>query len=173
MYAFAFVSTIFFGHLSDRFQIRGPLAIGLLCIAMIGYIILIADTTSLVTRYAGLCIIGVGIYPCVPIILTWSNVNIIGFTQRATAAAGINMIAQIIGVVVNLLFNTPPYYITGISVVLALIGVAMLASLSAVFWLRLQNKRKREAQHTTEVEDKREMSIEEIGNEHPDFFYTI
>lgn len=173
MYSVAFVSTIFFGHLSDRYQIRGPLVVGLMVVAMVGYIILIADTTSLVARYAALCIIGFGIYPCVPIILTWANVNIIGFTHRAAAAAGINMVGQVIGIVVNLLFNTPPYYITGIAVVLGLLALSALSSMTAIIWLHVQNKKKKEAQQTEGIENMREMSIEDIGNDHPDFFYTL
>ncbi|GAB5593554.1 hypothetical protein Unana1_08454 [Umbelopsis nana] len=36
VYAVAFVSTIVFGYLSDRYQVRGPLAISLSAIAMVG-----------------------------------------------------------------------------------------------------------------------------------------
>jgi sugar phosphate permease len=36
VYAVAFVSTIVFGYLSDRYQVRGPLAISLSAITMVG-----------------------------------------------------------------------------------------------------------------------------------------
>ncbi|KAJ2963133.1 hypothetical protein NQZ79_g1797 [Umbelopsis isabellina] len=173
VYAVAFVSTIFFGRLSDRLQIRGPLVVCLTTVALVGYIILLAVRTSVVGRYIALCIIAVGIYPSVPIVLTWTNVNIIGYTRRATAAAAVNMIAQVFGVIANLLFTAPPYYTSGIAFVVAAMGVAMITELVAIFWLRAQNKKKRKVHHTPEAEQQREKSYEDLGNAHPDFIFTI
>lgn len=173
VYVVAFVSTIFFGHMSDRFQLRGPILVGLAVVALVGYIILLAVRTVIVARYVALCIIALGIYPCIPIVLTWTNVNIIGFTRRATAAAGINMIAQLFGVIANLLFTTPPYYVGGISFVIAAIFVCIVSSLICIFMLRAKNKRKRAAQDSPEAASQRDRSYEDLGNAHPDFFYTI
>lgn len=173
VYAVAFVSTIFFGRLSDRLQIRGPLAVCLTTIALVGYILLLAVRTSVVGRYIALCIIAAGMYPSVPIVLTWTNVNIIGYTRRATAAATVNMIAQVFGVIANLLFTKPPYYTSGIAFVVAAMGVAMITELIAIFWLKAQNKKKREALFTPEAEQQREKSYEVLGNAHPDFLFTV
>ncbi|KAI8583857.1 hypothetical protein K450DRAFT_169011 [Umbelopsis ramanniana AG] len=173
VYAVAFVSTIFFGHLSDRLQIRGPLVVCLTAFAVVGYLIVLIVRTSDITRYIGLCLIALGIYPCVPIILTWSNVNIIGFTRRATAISTINMVAQVFAIVANLLFTEPPYYVNGIAFVLAFMFLSMSSSLIGIFYLRSQNKKKRAAQNTPEASVNRDKSFEEIGNAHPDFFFTL
>ncbi|KAG2180009.1 hypothetical protein INT43_003796 [Umbelopsis isabellina] len=140
---------------------------------MTGYILLLAVRASVVGRYVALCIIAAGMYPSVPIVLTWTNVNIIGYTRRATAAAAVNMIAQVFGVVANLLFTKPPYYTSGIAFVVAAMGVAVITELIAIFWLRAQNKKKRVAHATPEAEQQREKSYEDLGNAHPDFFFTI
>jgi MFS family permease len=173
VYAVAFVSTLFFGHLSDRLQVRGPLVVCLTAFALVGYLILLIVRTSNMARYIGLCFIALGMYPCVPIVLTWSNVNIIGFTRRATAIATINMVAQVFGVIANLLYTSPPYYVNGIAFVIAFMFLAMLSSLTGIFYLHFQNKKKRSAQNTPEASMQREKSFEEIGSAHPDFFFTL
>lgn len=58
----------------------------------------------------------------------------------------------------------------------AALGMSILMLLSAIglrFYLSYLNKKKRANQFTEEAALLREKSIEELGDHHPDFFYTL
>ncbi|GAB5587371.1 hypothetical protein Unana1_02271 [Umbelopsis nana] len=169
----AFISTIFFGYLSDRLQKRGSLLLVLSAIAMAGYIMLLAERNSQPVRYAATCLVAIGIYPCVTIALTWLNVNIIGYTRRAVTLASVNMLGDAFTLVVTLLFNTPPLYILGNAFVLGTVAVLFVSTATAMLLMSRLNKAKAAIASTAEAALLREKSIEEIGNDHPDFYYTI
>jgi hypothetical protein len=73
-----------FGILSDRLRLRGPLVMLCALLAIIGYTMLY--TTSPAEHpgvgYAGTILAAAGVYPTVPLMLTWSSGNAGGSLKK-------------------------------------------------------------------------------------------
>jgi hypothetical protein len=96
IYVVAFLSVIIFTYSSDRKKERGYHLALLSFMATIGYGLLVLTRNSPVGgRYASLMICTAGVYGYVPVMLSWSGVNIGGHTKRAVAIALIVSIGQI------------------------------------------------------------------------------
>lgn len=85
-YAVAFVLTIAVAILSERIRRRAPFIIGSSVLAIIGYIILLAQDRAGVS-YLGTIFAAAGIYPATAIVLSWPANNVSGQTKRAIANA--------------------------------------------------------------------------------------
>ena len=109
------------------------------------------------------------------IALTWIAVNTRNFTHRATASAVTNALAQSIVAGVIQTFKTPPYYFEGLHIVLSLVILIIPTAVFGSVYVRWINQRKREAitSNTPEILALRAKSMEELGSDHPDFFYEL
>lgn len=175
VYAAAWATTIGFGILSDKFQRRGFFIAGSATMAMVGYIMLIATKPSqLAARYTGICLAAAGQFPTTNIILVWNACNTRNFTHRATAGTLVAMIAQAAALGGTQGFDTPPRYLKGNAVVLAVTCIMPPTALGMSWYYNRLNQRKaaarRDGDHTIVG---RIGSFEELGNDHPDFVYSI
>ena len=175
VYAVAFVSTLLFTYLSDRTHMRGPWLAFLATVSLIGYGLLAGVKHDNKARYAGTCLAGLGMYPSVMIIVTWLAVNTRNYTHRATASAVTNIIAQSLTAGVVTTFNTPPYYLKGLHIVIVFVALMIPTAATGSLYVKWKNAKKRQAllSNTAEVRALREKSFEELGSEHPDFFYEF
>lgn len=173
VYVVGCVSILLFGYLSDKTQKRGIWIVLLSFISMLGYILLVAIPNNQAARYAGICLAAAGQYPTGVLVLTWSAVNLRGFTERAMATAVIGMAGQVIGLAGVQAFTTPPYYTKGNIMVLVLVALIPLLASWSVWYINAQNQRKRVAQSLPETDELRQKSFEELGSDHPEFFYQL
>lgn len=97
-YAVAAVVTIGAGFLSDRLQRRGILTLGFSTLGMIGYLMLLVSTNTNV-QYAGLFLAASGVYPLIPLIISWTANNSGGSTKKATATGIIISVGNAGGIV--------------------------------------------------------------------------
>lgn len=170
VYACAFVLTIAFGFIADRYGRRG------LCIAMsssfslLGYIMLIASKNPGV-RYAGVCIASAGQYPIPSLSLGWLAFNTRSWTHRVTAGTLVPMIGQAAALAGLQGFDTPPFYLKGNSVALAVVCVMPPVALLTSWYYARENRKKDARMHTAETALQRQKSLEELGHKHPDFRY--
>jgi hypothetical protein len=82
VYCCAAVATLISGFLSNKYAKRGLMLVSAFSIAAMGWIFLLAGASTGV-RFAGTCLIGMGVYPSVILTLIWANVmNVIGYTKR-------------------------------------------------------------------------------------------
>ncbi|KAF7574307.1 UhpC, Sugar phosphate permease [Pyrenophora tritici-repentis] len=89
-YAVATLFTIFWAILSERYARRALFILATTTVAIIGYIILLANTDPKARpgiSYLGTFFAAVGIYPSVALVLCWPAINVSGQTKRATANA--------------------------------------------------------------------------------------
>lgn len=107
VYACALVSTLSFGYLADKTQKRGIYVIICALVAIIGYILLLTLRDHR-ARLAGACIVIMGVFPTIPVILTWSLLSIAGYTKRAASVAMINVVSQLFAISGNQAYNDPP-----------------------------------------------------------------
>lgn len=80
------ITTIVSGILSDKYRARGPFILAASVTSLAGYLTLIT-TSSPGAGYAGVMLVGLGVYPCVACILAWTGGNFGGETKKAVVIA--------------------------------------------------------------------------------------
>src|ERR1700761_5807767 len=93
------------------------------------------------------------------------------FLSRAASLAVMNMVGQAFSIAGSRVFDSPPTYLKGKIFALALSLVGILVASCLMLYLKWQNAKKRREQFTDAVQEKRQMSLEDIFEQHPDFFY--
>ncbi|TLD11714.1 hypothetical protein PspLS_11790 [Pyricularia sp. CBS 133598] len=87
-YAFAFITTLTVASLSEKYRRRALPIAGSAALAIVGYIILLANTNPVArpgVSYLGTFLAAGGIYPAVALVLSWPAINVSGQTKRAVA----------------------------------------------------------------------------------------
>ncbi|KAF6812032.1 major facilitator superfamily transporter [Colletotrichum musicola] len=160
--------------LSDRHQRRGLYCVLFGSLSVVGYGVLISDTSSGV-HYFGCFLVAAGLYVVVGLPLAWLPNNSPRYGKRTTASGMQLTIGNCSGVMSSFIYQAidRPRYIRGHAVTLSMVGMATCMYGFMWFWYWRLNKQ-REAGH---VEDKhRDLSddeLAELGDESPRFRYTI
>ncbi|KAJ9643658.1 hypothetical protein H2204_001803 [Knufia peltigerae] len=174
VFACAVTSILIFGFASDRTRHRGGFLVTAYAITAVGWIILlVAGVEHKKLAFGGTFVIAVGTYPTVILSLGWLNSNIIGFTKRAASLAAINMVGQSFSIAGSMVFDSPPTYRKGKIFALSFALLGMLVAALLMGYLHVQNHKKRQNQHTPDARERRRMDLEEICEDHPDFFYWL
>ena len=85
----------------------------------------------------------------------------------------INIVAHLISLGGQQAFIDPPLYHQGETVALAVVLVTAALTGVLMLYFRWINAKKRREQHSEEAEKLRALSVDEIGNKHPDFFFSF
>ncbi|RYP46677.1 hypothetical protein DL768_007149 [Monosporascus sp. mg162] len=170
VYAVTFVGILVSCYASDRLRLRGVVIMFDSALACVGLVLLLTITHN-AGRFVAACITMAGVYPIVVICLTWTATNHPGYTYRASAAALINVFSQAVAIAGNKSYNDPPYYRTGLGASLGMVAMCGVVAGFLDWHLKRLNAKKRREQHTPEAEALRQLSIDEVGNKHPDFFF--
>jgi len=158
-YAFAFLTTLGVAILSERLHKRAIFIIGSAFFAVIGYIILLANTDPIArpgVSYAGTFFAAGGIFPATALSLSWPAINVSGQTKRAVANAMQISIGNLGAVLGTQLYrqNDGPRYIVGHSFALAYLVGNAAVSATLYFVLKRENKRR----------DAITPEVQEVGN---------
>ena len=92
---------------------------------------------------------------------------------RATTLALLVMIGQAMSIASAQVYSDAPYYIRGNSFSLTFTVLGAILTGVFVWYLARKNAAKSANQRSDEAGAKRSMNIEEIQDEHPDFFYYL
>lgn len=172
VYVCGTVTTLFAGWISDKINRRGiPLMISL-CVMVVGYVMLLV-TSSLQARFAATCLLAMGGFPTVVLTLMWMVVNIVGYTKRGTTLALMNIVGQVCGIGGNQAYSDPPLYHKGHGASLGAVGGSLLVCAIIYGYLTWLNKEKKRKQWGEKAAKLRDVSYDIIGDDHPDFFYTL
>jgi hypothetical protein len=171
-YAVSFVSILVLCRLSDLSRLRGVWVLGCCLVTAIGYIVLIT-TTNLAGRLVATCLITAGASAPGTICFAWMASANVGYTFRGSAVALINIVAVLVSLGGQQAFIDPPLYHRGETVALAVALVTAALTAVLMLYFRWLNAKKRREQHSEKVETLRVFSIDEIGNKHPDFFFSF
>jgi nitrate/nitrite transporter NarK len=149
-YALATILTVAYAVVSERYSRRGPFILFSTTIAIIGYIILLTNTSPTSkpgVSYVGVFFAAAGIYPSVALALSWPAVNVSGQTKRATANAMQITIGNVGAVIGTQLYRPTgaPRYVVGHGTALGYL-VGNLVVVSVIWWVhaRINKKRDRE-----------------------------
>jgi len=173
IYVVACFAVVSFTYSSDRKKERGYHLALLAFMAMIGYGLLVLTRHSPPgVRYVSLMICTSGTYGYVPVMLSWSGVNIGGHTKRGVAIALIISMGQIGSVIGGQLYrdDDAPLYVRGHSISALLMALTTVSVL--VFKLLLMRENRRRDRLTPE-EYAHESNGTDLADKHPSFrFYT-
>jgi hypothetical protein len=147
---------------------------GVCCLAVLGYIFLLSsDNVGL--RYTGTILAACGVYPIIPLTLSWVSNNQLGHTKRGVAIAMTSMIAQsfsLLGVNVYRA-DTAPRYIQGHSICLAFLILSGCSAAILRYLLHRENKRRDDTYGIPETEDMSGLDINGVYDYHPQFRYAL
>ncbi|KAF2653746.1 MFS general substrate transporter [Lophiostoma macrostomum CBS 122681] len=167
----AFVVVLLVGYLSDKLQLRGPLMIVGVSLAIIGYIMLIASTAPL-TQYGGTFFVAAGIFPCSPLVMGWLTNNLAPHYVRATGTGFQIMIANMAAFIATFTYLSAdaPRYITGHAINIGMLGLSLVLSTVNIFYCKWENRKRETGQRDYRLQDEDESML---GYRHPQFRYTI
>lgn len=128
-WAVAFAFSLLVAYASDKTRHRFGFAIFAICIAIIGFGILISvhDNTSL--QYGALFLVTMGAYTAMPIVVCWFNMNLGGHHRRAVGSAwqiGFGNIGGIIAVFA-FLKEDGPKFVTGYGICLGFTALSIIS----------------------------------------------
>lgn len=182
-FALGFVAMLSTSYISDRYQARGPTAITMACVAIVGYSMFLTSHSNAV-RYISLFLSTAGIYSVSPTLYTWIANNSAPHYRQATAIALGPMAGNSGGILSTWLFprSDGPNYPTAAAVNLSFsVGIAVLSSLNYL-WLRHCNRKKAlrrvapqltpQDDHTFDDEKLKQREWLRLGDEHVDFVYA-
>ncbi|SPQ24186.1 31066c46-cff1-4d58-ae8a-6a644d8ea200 [Thermothielavioides terrestris] len=146
-YAFAFLTTIGVAVVSERVGHRAIPIIASSLFAIIGYIILLANTDQSARpglSYLGTFFAAGGIYPATALALSWPAINVSGQTKRAVANAMQISIGDLGAVIGTQLYrtDTAPRYVLGHSFALGFLVAEIVVSSLLYFMLKRENERR-------------------------------
>ncbi|KAJ2548462.1 hypothetical protein EV175_004826 [Coemansia sp. RSA 1933] len=175
-YACAIVTVFAFCWFSDRVRNRGFFVAASALLACIGYILLISSR-KLGANYTGACFVAMGLYPIIPLMLSWTANNNVGHIKRAVSIAMLNTFGQCFATVGTQIYKTKtaPRFFMGYGVCLAFTVVMIVFAIALSIILKRENAR-RDAQYgepkKLTPEEQQEAIQNGIYDDHPSFrFY--
>jgi hypothetical protein len=173
-YACAFVTLISVNLASDRLNRKGVFLMGLLCISLTGYIILIAVHNVKVKIFAT-CLITMGTFPSVTMGGTWVQINTGGYTKRASTWGFCEIFAQCFSILGAHIYTDPPQFIKGHFIVLAFDLLSLASVVGLWVYMRMLNRQRDRTAENHEssgtIHPDFHRSLEEVQDNHPSFRY--
>jgi MFS family permease len=172
-YVLGAILTVACGFWSDRVKRRGIFNICLSWLGIVGFIMLIS-TTQPVVQYIGTFLAAAGIYPCIPMTISWVANNVEGVYKRGIAMGIVIGWGNVNGVVSSNIYRTPPRYYSGHGVIIGYLFFCLFLGSAIMLWgLKKENKKKLAGKADHLVEGKSAQEIYEIGDRRPDFIYHL
>ncbi|OAL49681.1 MFS general substrate transporter [Pyrenochaeta sp. DS3sAY3a] len=174
-YVLACAATVGAGFWTDKRQTRGVYVIGIACVAVLGFIILITVENN-AAKYFACFLVLLGIFPNVPQITSWNSNNIGGSVKRGVGVAMQIGTGNIGGAVAGFIFQSKdaPHYRSGHGILIAMCSVTILVAIFMTLYLRRENARRDAAYKPPSEYTLSEMEVEtEKGDDATFFRYTV
>jgi len=174
-YASTLVLTVVIAILSDRWGQRGYSLFFSGLLSATGYLLFLTSTHTSVL-YGSLFLQTMGAFTSAPAIAAWNVNNVQPHYKRSTAVALGLATANFGGILSTWIFDDAPRFAKATKINLASsIGICVLAVVNRV-WLMVQNKRKereRARRQPLGSEEEEDAERRRLGDDHPDFIYTL
>ncbi|KAI8368160.1 major facilitator superfamily domain-containing protein [Radiomyces spectabilis] len=158
---------------SDRTRQRGYHIMVVSFLGVLGYIFLLA-TLNVGLRYTGAILVACGIYPIIPLTLSWVSNNQLGHTKRGVAIAMTSMVAQCFSMLGTQIYKPAdaPRYVKGHVICLAFMTLGGISAATLRFLLKRENDR-RDREHGPQGTMLHAQDVEKLYDNHPNFRYTL
>ncbi|KAF2717675.1 MFS general substrate transporter [Polychaeton citri CBS 116435] len=169
-YALGAISYMSAARFSDWKQSRGDVTCLFAAISVVGYALLISDSSSGV-HYAGCFIVAMGLYVSVGIPLAWLPSNNPRYGKR-TVATGLQLtIGNASGIMASFLYpkTEGPRFVRGHAVTMSLVSLGCLIYAGMRVYLSMENKKRQEGKRDHLIENLSEDEILALGDENPRF----
>ncbi|CAI7651710.1 unnamed protein product [Penicillium viridicatum] len=174
-YAAAAVLTVAVGFIADRTRQRGLCNIAVSFLGMVGFAMLLG-CESAGARYAGTFLGAMGIYPAIANTISWTSNNTEGVYKRGVSLGFIIGWGNLNGIVSSNIYrdDDKPNYYPGHGVVLGYLVLFLFGgSVVQYFLLRRENGKRRRGERDHWIEGLDQSEIELLGDNRPDFIYTL
>lgn len=175
-YVLAALTTVAAGYISDRIQKRGIVAMVCTSFGALGYLMLLTNQ-NVGVNYTGLFLAASGMYPLIPVVVSWGANNCGGSLKKGVAAAIIVSFGNAGGVISSFIYpkEDSPKYVKGHAICFAYCCVVFITAGGMWAYYAKANKIKDErnasrAQPWTEDERKQ---FEDDGDDVDWFRYTM
>ncbi|KAF2011667.1 MFS general substrate transporter [Aaosphaeria arxii CBS 175.79] len=173
-YALGAITYLIVARVSDHQQKRGLWTVMLGLVSIIGYALLISDTSSSV-HYAGCFLVAMGLYVFVGLPLAWLPTNCPRYGKRTTATGLQLSMGNCAGIMSSFLYpkGESPRFIRGHAVTMAMVAFAII--IYTVMWryFSMVNARREAGKEDHLIEGMDEHEIAEMGDESPKFRYAV
>ncbi|KAH7361748.1 major facilitator superfamily domain-containing protein [Plectosphaerella cucumerina] len=160
--------------LSDRLRKRGLFCIIFGSISVIGYGVLISPSSQGV-HYFGCFLVAAGLYVLVGLPLAWLPNNSPRYGKRTTANGMQLSTGNCAGIMAPFIYPTAdgPSYIRGHATTLSMVGMATCIYGFMWFWFNRENGRRSRGDVPEKYRDLSRDEMAELGDDSPEFKYTI
>jgi sugar phosphate permease len=175
-YIVAAFTTVGAGYWSDRVQKRGMVVITFATLGLIGFIMLVSNQIHAV-NYAGLFLSAAGVYPLIPVVVSWGTNNCGGSLKKGVGAAIIVSVGNAGGIISSFIYPSTdkPKYTKGHAICSAYLGFTIVLAFIMSRYYDAQNKRKdeRNAARGGQMSAEEKESYKDDGDKVDWFRYTI
>jgi len=172
-YAAAAVLTITVGFIADRTRQRGLCNIAVSFLGIAGFGMLLGSERPGV-KYAGTFLGALGIYPCIANTISWVSNNTEGVYKRGVVLGFVIGWGNLNGIVSSNIYRSPPKFTAGHATIMGYMIVFLLGgSITMHLLLRRENAARRAGKRDHWVEGMSEKEAETLGDQRPDFYYTL
>ncbi|SPN96651.1 related to nicotinamide mononucleotide permease [Cephalotrichum gorgonifer] len=171
-WAAAFGFSMIVAYMSDKTRHRMGFALFAICVAIVGFGILIGVHDNTKLQYAALFLVAMGAYTAMPIIVCWFNMNLGGHHRRGVGSAwqvGFGNIGGIIAVYA-FLEKDKPKFIPGYSISIAFTILSIISCIIYGISSVVENKKKARYAGTVELSEEEKT---ELGDKNPDYRYLL
>ncbi|KAI0121318.1 major facilitator superfamily domain-containing protein [Xylariales sp. AK1849] len=172
IYIVATIACLTTAYLTDRLKHRYLFTIIGICIASLGYILLLCQQRVAVgVRYFALFLVVSGGYTTQPVTLVWLANNVSGHYKRAVSSACQVGFGNIGGIVAsNVFFDTEaPVYWTGYGVSLGMLWISAAACTVLFLGVIRENKKRSRGERDRRLQ---EGELNNLGDDHPSFRFA-
>lgn len=167
-----------FGYLSDRVNRKMPFLLVSFVLGCTGYVLLLASHDQAVGIISA-CLITASCYSAILLTPVWLNVNTVGFTKRGATWAFTETFGLTWSIMGSRIYDTPPHFVKGHSIVLSLNFLACFCVVAAYVYMRRINLKKERIEREyaergeTHPHVAHQMTLEEVGEAHISFKYVL
>ena len=170
----AFALSITVAWISDRLQHRYGFCMLGITICMVGWAIELAQANPVGARYFGMFAITAGVYILMPVLVVW-NLNNLGTGYRRVIGAAFQIGGGNCAALVSsnvFISSHAPKYPEGFGVGFTLNVMAGVCCTALFFGLRAENRRRDQGLRASRLVLPQD-ELDNLGDDHPDFRYTL
>ncbi|KAL8854252.1 MAG: hypothetical protein Q9221_000966 [Calogaya cf. arnoldii] len=171
-WAASFTFAMIIAYFSDRFKHRFAFTIMPIRLAIAGFGILMVVHNNRHLQYGALCMVTMGVYSAMPVIVCWFNMNLGGHHRRAVGTAwqiGFGNIGGIIATYSFLPKDKPNFYRPGYAICISFICLSAASCIVYAASLLMQNRRREKAPRSLLTEFEKT----ELGDMNPEYRYLL